>query len=362
MRILILSLIAVRCFAGYSYCVPLTLTAATGSTQTNFTEAFKGNNTIFKAVGSGGAVQHTSTRVGQTVPDDFVFTNDSTCTTVTGSYKWGFEDGGTADGTPVGWILISSLTTSGGTVYVAVGNASVSTYQGGAQGAEFDANTVAVYHLANGTTLNLQDSSAAAKDLTGTGTPTATTGQIDGAMSVNGTTQYTAITTPVTTVINNLTMSAWLNLPADPGTLDYGIFYNGSNAANNGYGFENYFGQFAILYGGVFRQLSLGSFPTSTWTHVAFTITSGVSQFYDNGAANGATWSNTPVTPTAETGVAVNPTYGFMNFAQGLMDEAKISNVSRSANWIATEYANQSSVPSFGSPVLIPNLIRHRVQ
>jgi hypothetical protein len=85
-----------------------------------------------------------------------------------------------------------------------------------------------------------------------------------------------------------------------------------------------------------------------TWYHVAVTYNAGSIITYINGAQDG----------TASKGATINDDSGY-NFNigyhdaanglywQGRADEARLSSVARSADWIRTEYNNQNSPSTF---------------
>ena len=83
-----------------------------------------------------------------------------------------------------------------------------------------------------------------------------------------------------------------------------------------------------------------GAIPLSEWTHVVHTHQNGAARLYVNGvldgSANGASTMNVP--SPARWGIGGWPnSYGFV----GDIDEARISKVARSANWVKLEYENQ---------------------
>jgi autotransporter-associated beta strand protein len=77
---------------------------------------------------------------------------------------------------------------------------------------------------------------------------------------------------------------------------------------------------------------------TTQWVHVAHTYKSGEAKIYVNGVLDGTNTNGTMNIPTPAR-FYVGGWYGY-NYA-GDMDEVRISNVTRSANWIKMEYENQ---------------------
>lgn len=80
---------------------------------------------------------------------------------------------------------------------------------------------------------------------------------------------------------------------------------------------------------------------TTQWVHVAHTYKSGEAKIYVNGVLDGTNTSGSMNIPTPAR-FYVGGWYGY-NYV-GDMDEVRISNVTRSANWIKLEYQNQKAL------------------
>ncbi len=347
----VLAALCAPAFAGYSSAATVTFPAASGSTtDTNITLAFTGSDAKLATLANGGLVQHTVSRVGVTVPADLVLTNDSTCATITGSYTWGIEAYSATAGTIVGWVLIPSLTTGAAVApTVCVGNAAVTTYQGGAQGAEFDTNALAVYHMNetsgqhNDWTANAFNSTAVSAAIEGSAT-----GKIDGADS------YTAAGNRTTLPFASLalgtsayTMSGWANSSnwaAAVTLMRISGAFNEQVLVVNG--------------GGVVRAdsnngITVGTtvLTNSTWYYIACVYagggTSGAMKVYVNGVLDGtgagAGQSNGAPTAASTGGDPFNAVMS------GPFDESRLATIARSADWLLTEYANQNAPPAIGA-------------
>ncbi|MGC1830933.1 MAG: IPT/TIG domain-containing protein [Candidatus Acidiferrales bacterium] len=97
------------------------------------------------------------------------------------------------------------------------------------------------------------------------------------------------------------------------------------------------------------------SVPVGSWTYIVGTSdSSGDLKLYVNGVLNGTssqTFFNLDSLARPYT-LGGHPVYSGFNF-NGTIDEARVSNIARSADWIATEYSNQSNPATFysvGSP------------
>src|SRR5256885_1303014 len=106
--------------------------------------------------------------------------------------------------------------------------------------------------------------------------------------------------------------------------------------------------------------LSAASVPTGSWTYIVGTSdSSGNLKLYVNGVLDsGASQSFFNLdTLTRAYSIAGHPTLTPYNF-NGIIDEARISNVARTADWVATEYYNQNAASTFyvmGAPATSGN-------
>jgi hypothetical protein len=153
------------------------------------------------------------------------------------------------------------------------------------------------------------------------------------------------------------TVSAWINTnnPAASGQ----NWVTGSQIdSSNEFHFAHWANSLsATIFGWVYNgtdyriDLSNTTLPlaVNTWQHVAYTWnhSTNTQVVYLNGVAvNTTTSAFTTYTPSNNFWVgseSSNPSYNF----GGLMDEVRFSNISRSASWLATEFANQSSPSTF---------------
>lgn len=356
----------------YKYQATVAIPAASGSTLINFTAVLTGTNTVLKTVANGGQVQNTVTRVGQTVPADLILSSDAQGLNL---YKWGWDFYDAINGIVIIWILIPSFSNSvATTIYISVGNVSVTTYQGGSQGQEFDTSTLAVWHFPNGTTLNPLDFSSHSNNLTNSST-TSQAGKIDGDAFFN---------LAIPSHLDTFSFSDFNFSNTTPFSIGLWVNYLGINAgatntligrldtANNFKGWE--LCSQASNSGSFFQIFLISTFPSNaiqqeinfspslnTWYHVFFTydgtsLASGV-----KGYVNGVLQTNrTPLNNSLTLPItnSVNPRLGLRingssNYS-GSQDELKVFNLVKNANWIASEYSNQNTIPIIGTFTLIP--------
>lgn len=334
-------LLSVPAWAGYSSNGTVTFPAATGSTQTNITLAFSFSASQMATVANGGQVTSTSARVIATVPNDVIFTSDSTCATLAGSYKWGYEDYSATTGAGHGWILIPSLSSSASQVVtVCVGNSAVTTYQGGAQGAEFDTNTKLAMHVPDGSTINVSDFSSGALTTANTSVA-ATTGQIDGGGLFSGA-QSISVTGAALNFVGDFTLEMWVNAAVTTGP----VLFNRGVSGVSGYYVGINTGKPYFLVGGSYIDTGAFTIATGGWHHLVWVMASAIGTVYVDGVSK---VTGSLGTAASNPGPATIGMQAGMSFYSGSMDEIKASSTARGGNYIASEYANQLSAPALSA-------------
>ena len=249
----------------------------------------------------------------------------------------------------VAWIEIPSLSSTANTViYMYYGNASASSQQNitGTWNSSFNG----VYHLNN----SFLDATSNNHNGTNTGT-TDISGMISNGrrfLRSNGT-DYITINGLMGSPAN-LTLSAWASLTtADPGGAeiisigDYALIRYDENSSSKTVG--------------VFHSSSTWN-TTGTGQNYAGTGWHYVVYTFDNAAntqkmyIDGALQATTTFTPSINyTGIGTNTFIGKHGNANtnmdfdGTIDEVRVSNASRTAGWVLTEYNNQNSPSTFWS-------------
>lgn len=264
------------------------------------------------------------------------------------------------------WVKIPSVSASEDTVfYMFYGNSGISTDQSN-KTAVWDANFAAVYH-ANGVGSTVPDSTVNSGSNTLIGFNAGITGQVASAEQYLLETMQSA-TGPSALPIGSgeRTMEVWLNLTNlnSIGGEDYG-----SGSANPAFGWGGDGGttgnRFVFVFdGNNHMQVNVGgdsyaiSYPFGTygnsWHHLVAVFPGGATtasqiQVYLDGAlasgSGGSAVLNTVAEEIAMGGFPVTHTNpAFLN-----VDEARISRIARSADWILTSYNNQKSPATFYS-------------
>lgn len=319
-------------WAGFGYYSPVTVNSGqVPSTQTDFPVLISQTDARLKTVGNGGHVQDAE-------GDDIRPYTDSALTTAITGYEKVFYDG--TNGILEMWVKRSSLA-DGNVTYLAYGDASLTA--DASSTTTWSNSFKAVYHLKDGTTLSLLDSSGHSYTLTNNNTATATTGQIDGAVSlVRTSSQYLDRGTgDMGTGTGGITLSVWVKATSFTGAYNSTLYMLGASGAvellvkSNGK-----LAPYIDTSGGGLIYDGTGShtLSTGTWYYLTMVYSNAVGLIgYVNGASDGTV------------AAAGNP-FSFTSFDigrdevtsgrlwNGLIDEARVATTARSANWVTTEY------------------------
>ena len=337
----------------YAYQASVTIPAPTGGPHTDFTVCITGTRAEMATVANGGSVQNTVTRVGMTVPADLIVSTDIAGTSL---ISWGFEKYVATTGEVIIWAKIASYS-AGTTLYISVGNAAVNTYRGGVQGAEFDSNTVLVLHLPNGTALSGKDFSTNSIDFTASAGATAGTGKIDGGVSLDGSTNSfssAAVTLSSTPMV--MSFSCWAYCTNNPAGTRSTLFTttNSNTAGNWSVEFNSVLNANSvdiITPGNHIVATPANSISANSWYHFAFSRngTGNTFSIFINGVSVAVTAGTIVDFTDSGQPKAVGYRGPGSQLWAGIIDEVVYSTTVRSADWIATMYANQSSPPTIGA-------------
>jgi uncharacterized repeat protein (TIGR01451 family)/uncharacterized repeat protein (TIGR02059 family) len=323
--------------AGYLFYKPITLNGA----------QIQGNHTNFPVL------------ISITDPDlaanarsdgfDIVFTTSATSTTILDHQV---ESYNSSTGQLTAWVKVPSLPDAGTTIYMFYGNSTVSSSQSSAN--TWSNQFRLVYHMGG----NFNDASPNANNGTNNGT-VSTTGKIGNARTFDGNNDYIAINDFYNSTGNQqITVSAWIKtsdggdqIIASYDRNEYWRFeINGNGGGTGQIGWD------LLTSGG---QIDFGSNATvnnNVWRHVTGVYNNGAVRIYIDGVQN----SNTTQGSSFGSGTT---RYGYIgtgsesntfdgnkgpnSYFNGDIDEVKISNIARSANWIRTEFNNQNAPGTF---------------
>jgi hypothetical protein len=152
--------------------------------------------------------------------------------------------------------------------------------------------------------------------------------------------------------VSNWTLEAWINPSM---LLQHGYAaYNGNDGGGYGFGMGDAAGGFGSKLTGLFGSVAyIDSGYTfasaSSWYHVVMVRSATTVSFYVNGVQTPLTNASTPnaVATRFTIGNELDSANSPYRFFDGIIDEVRISSSARSADWIKTEYNNQSAPSSF---------------
>ncbi|MBN1567004.1 MAG: DUF2341 domain-containing protein [Acidobacteria bacterium] len=270
----------------------------------------------------------------------------------------------------IAWVKLPSVNTnaaaSNTTFYMYFGNASIESSLENATGV-WDANFQAVWHMAdnaaNTTVVQSTSVTTPGNGVAAANTSTkATTGKISGALSFNGSSDYiyqssaTSLSNP-----QGYTLSAWVQTGTASGHKIIGFEGARTGTASTNYDRMLWIGTDGKAYAGcyngaVYTAASISAVNDNSWHYLAAQITDSgyVLRMYIDGTVNNSTsvggaCENTTGYWRMGSYKLAGWTPGSDGYYAGNMDEVRISNTIRSADWIRTDYNSQSSPSTFYS-------------
>jgi hypothetical protein len=224
-------------------------------------------------------------------------------------------------------------------IYMFYGNSSVTSDQSNPTGT-WDSNYVGVWHFPNGTTLSAGDSTANANNGT-INSASATSGEIDGGALFSGSSNISLAINTSLNITGSLTIEAWVKTSAT-GDLRI-VSHSNGGPPYNGYefGIGNQGSGVPSFWNGSAWERANIALNDNTWHSIAVSVGASSETFYRDGATD-ATTGGGPASSFSGGGFLGNTFIGSI-------DEVRISNIARSADWISTEYNNQNSSSVFYS-------------
>jgi hypothetical protein len=351
MRVLLcLALMAGPVMGSYSSrrAVVIDHTKVANTDQVNFPLAFSGTYTFLKSVGNGGGVQNANGY-------DIAFFSDSGLTTALDCEQvyWSASTGQVEF-----HVRIPTLShTTNTTIYIGFGDSGVSTAQCASTGTWNSAYKL-VWHLPNGSSLTANDSTANGNSSTLiSGGVAASTFTLDGAASWGSVNNSSYISSNFTMPTTNFTYSVWIqssgsgvyNRPVGAGDYTGGTFGT-SIVWNLSSNTSVVFRQGSNTGVGDCTYVPSGGFTVPHYLVVTRDSTNGA-VIYDNGVSVCTNSTYKSITTGGNHVWLGRDQNQNSNGYLGAIDEFRVSNTVRSADWIATEYNNQSSPSTFYSVI-----------
>ncbi|HVO82827.1 MAG TPA: DUF2341 domain-containing protein, partial [Syntrophobacteria bacterium] len=255
-----------------------------------------------------------------------------------------------ASGALLAWVRIPSLSNSADTdIYLYYGYASATDQQNktGVWGDGGSNYYKGVWHLkeTSGTTIN--DSTSNGYSGTTQGSPLLNqTGQIGPAVNLRySSTDYIQITNEAAFDITNaITVSAWIKLTSWHQDYDVAVGKGGYTYRLQRYGSTDYL-TFDVNTNshGVQGSHGAASVADSNWHYIVGTFDGTSVRFYQDGTAATPSTFSSDTLGTSNYNLCIGMNLEETRHWDGLFDEVRISTTARSAQWISTEYNNQSN-------------------
>ncbi len=281
--------------------------------------------------------------------DDILFTLSDATTKL--SHEIEKFDGNT--GELIAWVKVTSLSTSG-VIYLYYGNASCSSQQSASS--VWDSNFKMVQHLKENSGTHYDSTSNDNDGTPNGGVTQGTTGQINGAGSFDGSNDYVQLSYnfPYT---GDVTVEAWVKVLGS-GTNDLQIIAgteDGFTGGQGGYSLSLRYSTSKFQFahgdgtGGSHWDVALSNAHASgQWYHLTGVHTSGQDLIYVNGTSENPHTNSysLAIGTTARIGRYPND-LGEARTFNGTIDEVRVSDTARSADWIKAEYSNQNDPSTF---------------
>jgi hypothetical protein len=342
---------------GYSYFRAITIdhTKVPNTDQANFPVLISGSYPYLATTANGGNVTNANGY-------DIIFSPDAAGTSILDFEQESYNP---TTGAINYWVRVPTVSHSTDTIiYIFYGNSAVSMDQSN-KGGVWDSNYALVSHLSdNAANMVVADSTSNANNLNNrvsTSNKTAT-GEISNGLTYDGSSDYSSVANNSSVDIQGsaITLEVWakptnstaasserlivkeVSGNADP-YVRYGLFRASSGSSQI---------TFFITTGGPgsYTSASGGSTSAGSWTHAVGVYNGTTMTLYVNGSSvatasktGSIASSSTPLVFGADTEIS-------SEYFNGVLDEARISNSARSADWIAAEYNNQSWEWNCGQP------------
>lgn len=248
-----------------------------------------------------------------------------------------------ATGQIIAWVRFPTLSNTTDTpFYLYYDNDSVSNDP--SNSSTWDANYVGVYHFNQ----NLSDGTSLQNDGINNGT-SSTSGQIAGARDFNGTSGFVRVPHDASQNMssnNQVTVSAWVRKNSvqsgwraivQKSDVSYNLQFNQGNSNQP---------VFTIHDGDWHEAVSPNDLNNNEWYHLSGTFDGSTVRLFVNGSQSATATANGISSTNDDIGIGENIDANG-RFMDGQIDEVRISNVARPANWIATEYNNQNNPAGF---------------
>jgi hypothetical protein len=335
---------------GYSYSRAIVISHAKvpNTDQIDFPLLISGTFPYLATTSNGGGVTNAN-------GFDIIFTSDAAGTN---TLPFEQESYNASTGALNYWIQIPRLSHATDTViYMFYGNSTITTDQSDKAGV-WDIAYEGVWHLPNGSTLNPSDSTQTLNDDSIQGGVTATSGRIDGGANFNGSSGYLTDTNESYWPLA-VTTEAWINTTSTAGNKVAGFETSQTGTGSTGFDGSLYVNTSGHAVAGCWNGSTITVTSTSVvndgnWHHLVYilnTTTNELSLYVDGSLEATASCQDSAIWGWTYFRIGSYKLAGWPGgndgYFDGNIDEVRFSETARSADWIATEYNNQSSNSTF---------------
>lgn len=337
---------------GYERTITINHTQVQNTDQTNFPVLINTTDPLLATTANGG---HVASANGY----DIIFSTDPNGVTKLDSE---IEQYNPVTGQLVAWVRVPTLShTADTTIYLFYGNSSITVSQQNPTGV-WDINYLDVLHLDETTGTTVFDSTVNANNGTKVSQSSPTpisTGQIGGAQSFNGTSDYIVLQQPMTSGLQKFSVSFWTQTTD---TNSNGTYWNqdqflgdstpGGSSGDFGVGTNSgYLSMWSGLNSANDNALQASNYISdNNWHRIDAVNDGSIIHLYLDGTDTGQTLSSgLPLDGYGWYLGAQHYAGGGAFYHQGAIDEFRFSNSVRNADWIATEYNNERTPSAFYS-------------
>jgi hypothetical protein len=303
---------------GYAYCEVVT----TSYTMVSGTADLSGYPLTVILPADSGRQAHVQNSSGY----DIVFDNSTSCSGSGTALTWDLESYTAATGALVAHLLRTTLShTANDVVSMYYGKSGITTFQSTAS-AVWNSNYKGVWHMGE-STLTAHDSTANANNPTTLNGATTTAGAVGAGALIGSSYISVPHSTSLDITSGAITVEMWIK-PATAAEGTYSHLYSKI-------GTEIYYNS-----GGTTINLHSYAPPNGQWSHIAYTLAYPTRVSYFNGSGYSENTYESAGSNTAPLLIGGN---GATPVFVGAVDEVRVSDIVRSAGWIATEYRNMSA-------------------
>jgi hypothetical protein len=293
---------------------------------------------------------------------DILFTDS----TGTNKIPYEREQYTSSTGALVVWVKIANLSHTTDTfIYMYYGNSTAGDQQD-STGGVWDSNFIGVWHSEDASSTTIADSTANANTGTKYGIvkPIETPGKIGEAQSYNGVDNYIGVV-PAGTLTGSFTVSVWAKVPDNENSHTViGTRNDGDNSFDfkfdTGHNIHGDIGDGSEwMTTGADVDTGIFSYLTNTWYKITYAVTGDGYSIYVNGIDVKDGTYDTPGVPMlfdlshnlfigqVGYGIPDDNNNDSGEWFKGAIDEVRVSNIARSADWIKTEYNNEDNPSTF---------------